>query len=55
MAYLFAGFLALWALIFVYVFSISARQRRLERTIEGMEAATGAEPNDGGEQAKTWG
>ena len=39
MGYLFVGFLALWALIFGYVFSISARQRTLEKRIDALSTS----------------
>ena len=33
MAYLFAAYFVLWALVFGYVLSVSSRQRQLERDI----------------------
>ena len=40
--YLVAAYAVFWALTFVLVFSIWARQRRLEREIETLEARLGA-------------
>jgi len=37
MAYLFAAFLILWAVTFGYVFSISARQKRLQQELEALQ------------------
>jgi CcmD family protein len=34
MAFLFGGFFALWAITFVYVFSIGARQKRVQQELE---------------------
>ncbi len=34
MAYLFAAYMILWAITFGYVFSIAARQKRLQRELE---------------------
>ena len=52
MVYLFAGYLVLWALIFGYLFTISHRQKRLEREIALLAqaaASSGAatNPQDG--------
>ena len=35
--YLFAGYCVIWFLLFVYVFSLRARQSSLERTLEGIQ------------------
>jgi len=37
MAYLFAAFLILWAVTFGYIFSISARQKRLQQELEALQ------------------
>ena len=37
MAYLFAAFLILWAVTFGYIFSISARQMRLQQELEALQ------------------
>lgn len=34
MIYLFAVYFVLWTITFVYVFSLSARQKRLQRELE---------------------
>ena len=34
MVYLFVGYLALWAITFGYVFSLGARQKRLQQELE---------------------
>ena len=47
MAYLFAAYLVLWALTFGYVFSIAARQKRLQRELELLRQGrgTGSDPS----------
>ena len=42
MAYLFAAYFVLWALIFGYVFSIAVRQRRVEKRLDEL-----APPSEG--------
>jgi CcmD family protein len=37
MTYLFGAYLILWAITFGYVFSISARQKRLQRELERLQ------------------
>jgi CcmD family protein len=37
MAYLFAAFLILWAVTFGYIFSIGARQKRLQQELEALQ------------------
>jgi CcmD family protein len=44
--YLVAAYAVFWALTFALVFSIWARQRRLEREIEALEARLGAGERD---------
>ena len=44
--YLVAAYAVFWALTFVLVFSIWARQRRLEREIKALEALLGAGERD---------
>jgi CcmD family protein len=44
--YLLAAYAVFWALTFVLVFSIWARQRRLERELEALEARLGAGEQD---------
>jgi CcmD family protein len=39
--YLFAAFSITWLIIFFYIFSISRRQKRLEREIEKISEALG--------------
>ena len=41
MAYLFAAFFILWAITFGYVFSIAARQKRLQRELESLRRQRG--------------
>lgn len=40
MAYLFGAYLILWAITFGYVFSISARQKRLQRELEQLQESS---------------
>ena len=37
MSYLFAAYAVFWTLTFVFVFSISSRQKRLEKEIEALK------------------
>ena len=43
MSYLFAAYAVFWTLTFAFVFSISSRQRRLEKEIESLQRALEAE------------
>jgi CcmD family protein len=37
MNYLVAAYIAIWAVLFVYLFSINARQRRLQKEVESLQ------------------
>jgi CcmD family protein len=37
MGYLFAAFLILWAVTFAYIFTIGARQKRLQQELEALK------------------
>jgi CcmD family protein len=39
MTYLFAAYVAIWCILFAYIFTISSRQRTLERTLQGLQEA----------------
>jgi CcmD family protein len=39
MSYLFSAYAVFWALTFIYVFSIAARQKSLEKEIEALSRA----------------
>jgi CcmD family protein len=36
MTYLVAAYIAFWCLLFLYLFSLKARQRDLEHTVDGL-------------------
>jgi CcmD family protein len=36
MIYLFSAYSAIWCLLFLYLFSLRSRQRKLERTVEAL-------------------
>jgi CcmD family protein len=42
MTYLFAAYVAIWCILFVYIFTISSRQRSLERTLHGLQESFGS-------------
>ncbi len=39
MSYFFAAYLAIWLVLFAYVFSLSNRQRQLRRELEALKEA----------------
>ena len=44
MGYLFGAYLILWAITFGYVFSIGARQKRLQRDLERLQESAPGSP-----------
>jgi CcmD family protein len=44
MGYLFGAYLILWAITFGYVFSIGARQKRLQRDLERLQESAQGSP-----------
>ena len=46
MSYLFAAFSIVWIVIFLYVLSISRRQRELSREVEMLRQLVGQQPTD---------
>jgi len=37
MNYLMAAYIAIWMVLFVYLFSLSSRQRRLQKEVEALQ------------------
>ena len=49
MAYLFVAYLILWTLLFCYMYSLAARQKRIEAELEALRGpAEGESPPMGG-------
>jgi CcmD family protein len=46
LAYLFAAYTIIWAVVFVYIFFIQRKQRRLQRQIELLRESVDKSTND---------
>jgi len=44
MSYLFAAYVAIWCILFLYIYSVSSRQKQLEKTLKSLQESIQTRP-----------